>query len=206
MNARLEILEARLRTREELPPLEYCRLAVEVAYILATIDHRRATEYASEALHQARSSRNEIMELEAALAIAVIAVESASFDDALPRLFQITKQTELLHLSALQAASLRWTEISYLRIAMFTTALEYLAKAKTLAEIEGLSIENAKILKASGDAYFGLGEIPTALQHYRESLRLLEGTEEGSERAAALMSIAGAHKEQRGFNQARIFF
>lgn len=206
MNSRLEILEARLQIREALPPLEYCRLAVEVAYILATIDHNRATEYASEALHQARLSQNEIMELEAALAIAVIAVESASFEDALPRLFQITKQTELLRLSALQSASLRWTGVSYLRIAMFTTALEYLAKAKALAEIEDLQIETAKILKASGDAYFGLGEFQTALQYYRESLRLLEGTEEGSERAAALMSIAGAHKEQRGFNQARIYF
>jgi len=206
VNNRLEILEARLRSEQGLPPLEYCRLAIEVAYILATIDSTKAGEYAHEALQQARSGRDEILELESSLVIAVIAVESAGFDDALPRLFQITKQAELLHLSALQAASLRWTGISYLRIAMFTTALEYFAKAKIIAETKGLDIELAKIIKASGDAYFGLGEIATALQHYRESMRLLEGTDEGSERAAALMSIANAHKAQSGFNQARIFF
>jgi class 3 adenylate cyclase len=208
MNKRLTKIEYLLtRAREgDISSAEYSRLATEAAYILASTENARAHDYALEALRQARQGDDSVLELESALALAVVAAESAAFEEALPRFFQISKQAELLREPRIQISALRWTGVCYVRIAMFTTALEYLTQARTLAEEHSLMVYCAKIYNTSGDAYFGLGETQTALQHYREALRLLEGTDEASERAAALFSIAAAHKAQRGYNQARVYF
>ncbi|MFY7997525.1 MAG: adenylate/guanylate cyclase domain-containing protein [Candidatus Kapaibacteriota bacterium] len=207
-------MKTRLHTLQELldnggnslSATEYSRLAIEVAYILAPTDSQRAHEYALEAQRHARTTNDNILELESALALAVVSAESATFDEALPRFFQISKQAEMLGEWQIQVSALRWTGVCYVRVAMFTTALEYLAKSRNLAEKYLHNVECAKTYNASGDAYFGLGEIQTALQHYREALRLLEGTDEVIERASALLSIASAHKAVRGYNQARVYF
>jgi tetratricopeptide (TPR) repeat protein len=207
-------MKTRLLTLQELldngsnslSAAEYSRLAIEVAYILAPTDSQRAHEYALNAQRHARTINDNILELESTLALAVVSAESATFDEALPRFFQISKQAEMLGEWQIQASALRWTGVCYVRVAMFTTALEYLAKSRSLAEKYLHNVECAKTYNASGDAYFGLGEIQTALQHYREALRLLEGTDEVIERASALLSIASAHKAVRGYNQARVYF
>lgn len=182
------------------------RFALEAAYLLAPVDNARAHDHALEALRYARTSGDSRLELESALALAVVAAQAAQFDEALPRFFQITKQSEMLHSPHIQASSLRWTGVCYVRIAMFTTALEYLAQSRLIADEHTLTLESAKIYNTSGDAYFGLGETQTALQHYREALRILEGLGETDEKASALLSIASAHKELRGYSQARLYF
>ncbi|MBL7990832.1 MAG: tetratricopeptide repeat protein [Candidatus Kapabacteria bacterium] len=208
MNARLKIIQDVLADggMDYADSDDRMKLLLEAAYILANHDNIRAHDYALEALRYARSSGDTMLELESALAVAVVSAQAAQFDEALPRFFQISKQAEMLQAWHVQASALRWTAVCYVRIAMFTTALEYLAKARAVADEHALELESAKIYNTSGDAYFGLGEAQTALQHYREALRMLEGMSDADERASALFSIAAAHKELRGYSQARLYF
>lgn len=208
MNARLKIIQEVLADggMDYADSDDRMKLLLEAAYILANHDNNRAHDYALEALRYARSSGDTMLELESALAVAVISAQAAQFDEALPRFFQISKQAEMLQAPRVQASALRWTAVCYVRIAMFTTALEYLAKARAVTDEHELELESAKIYNTSGDAYFGLGEAQTALQHYREALRILEGLNDADEKASALFSIASAHKELHGYSQARLYF
>ena len=192
--------------------LDLAELAEEFA---ATHETARALELATQAMQAARnreqSGNTQIIrheELYAECSLAIVHAEAGQFDEALPRLFRVMNQSENHALWDVQAKALRWIGVCYVRISMFTTALEYLTKSRSLAEQHNDTIQEALANSTTGDAHYGLGDAATALKYYREALRLFDLAPDNHIhlKSPILFSLATAHKDLGGIQQATIYY
>ncbi len=219
MNAHLADLEQRFAAAHPEARSYVVQMAELAEEYAAASDHDRASVLASEALQQARGraqlGTNSLAgiafkgeELIAECANAIVFAEHGQFDEALPRFFRIMNQAESQSLSDVQTKAMRWIGVCYLRIAMYTTALEYLTKSRTLAEHIEDSAQESLAYSSIGDVHYGLGDAQTALQCYREALRLAELSPETAPhtKPPILFSIASAYKGLRGQREATVYF
>ncbi|TAE24459.1 MAG: hypothetical protein EAZ92_13235 [Candidatus Kapaibacterium sp.] len=185
-------------------------------------DKKTATLRAHEALEAARTRKHEGLQTTtrceahyAEYALAVVQAEDGVFDEALPHLFRIMNYAEARQYRELHAKAAWRLGVCYCRIAMFTTALEYLTQARTIAqEISHFLIESSTCT-AIGDAHLGREDAQTALQYYREALRLLDITSAENDdtkhsiswkKPSILLNIATAYKYLGGMRQAFVYF
>jgi tetratricopeptide (TPR) repeat protein len=179
----------------------------------------KAHELAQQALQAARKRENEGSPMQfigeddyAECSVAIVHALSGQLDEALPRFFRVMNHAESRQITELHIKSLRWIGVCYVRISMCTTALEYLTKSRSYAEQHHDTRQESLACGAIGDAHFGLGDAQTALQYYREALRLLDISQQLTAedtvrlKSSILFSLASAHKELGGVRQATVYF
>jgi class 3 adenylate cyclase len=212
-NPKLVRLEAALH--EPLTDAERVATLCGIAYILRNNNPERALHLANEALILATRINNPRGLAECEFTRGVVTCCQGDYESGLTRLFQAMEAffEEGERFDA--ARVLRWIGIAYIRIGMYKTALEYLSQARSISEetaetSSGQTCSEARLLEAQcwnniGDVYFGLRDFKTALQYYRETVRMLESSDDLEQKAIVLHSIASANTEIKEFSRALLY-
>lgn len=131
---------------------------------------------------------------------------NAEYDKALTRLFYALEQAQHHEFQAVEARILRWIGITYIRIGMHTTALEYLSKSRHLSEDLHDTLHEGQCWNNIGDVYYGLADYKSARGYYHESFRLLEQFGDTEQKGVVLYSIASASLELGEYRRALLYF
>ncbi len=180
-----------------------------LAYALRNNDTKRALTILAEAraitLRGAGNARYREGSVETDFTQGVCETCAANFDEALTLLFRALQHAQDEEFRLLEARILRWIGISYVRISMHTTALEYLSKSRSISEGLGDTFHEAQCWNNIGDVYFGLRDFKAALGYYRESLRGLESHNDPEQQGIVLYSIASAYTQMKEYRRALLY-
>jgi signal transduction histidine kinase len=198
-----ELLSTPLSNQERVQTL--CRLA----YQLRNNHPKRAFELLAEARSATLGADFSENFVENECVQGVCHVCQAMFDDGLTLLFRALQHAQQEGFQRIEAETLRWIGISYVRMSMHTTALEYFTKSQALSEDIGETLLQAQCRNNMGDVYIGLQDFKTAMLHYRDALRDVEAVEDTfnhtEQRGLVLHNIATTYRYMQDLRPALLY-